>query len=80
MKVFQILFDVADVDKKITQERHYWIAPSLNAAAAVAGKHAYEYEKDLTSVSEVITITQKIKQEEADQAFIALKNYESLPE
>lgn len=61
MKVFQIQFDVTDSKtREITRETVYWTAPSLFAATAAASTHAYEYEKHLVAVADVLVVTRQV--------------------
>jgi len=60
MKVFQVTYDVStDESNEITREVSYctgcWITVCESAI-----RHAEEYEKDLVSISDVLTVTEQL--------------------
>jgi ribosomal protein S15P/S13E len=69
MKVFEVISEYCQGDsKEIITERQYVTSESntILAVTAYFTKHCYEYEKDLKSVREVLTIVQHIKSEEPE--------------
>ena len=65
MKVFEVLFEYCEGDsKEILTERNFWTAPNLLLVSNVASMHAFQYEKELVGVREVLTITQQLTQED----------------
>jgi len=61
MKVFQIEYDYCEGDKKITRERSFCTGCWITVCEA-AIRHAEEYDKELVSISDVLTITQQFDQ------------------
>jgi len=67
-KVFQIVTEHSlDDNPEIIKTVSYWTAPSLFAATAAASAHCYEFEQQLMSVQEIITITRNIDFKEGQE-------------
>jgi len=61
MKVFQVVYDYCPPDtKEVTKEISYQIGCWITVCES-AIRHAEEYEKDLVSITDILTITQQHK-------------------
>lgn len=64
MKVFEVTCEYCEGDSKEVITEHQYVTASNNDLATVADyftKHCYEYEKQLLSVREILTIVQQIE-------------------
>lgn len=53
-----------DLKTEIEEEINYWTGPDLQTVTTAAAVHAYEYEKRLIAVRDVLTVTREIKLED----------------
>jgi len=59
MKVFQIVYDCIESDsKEVIRETSYWTG-CWKSVTEAAVRHSEEYEKELVSISEVLTVTRQ---------------------
>ena len=70
MKVFEVMTEHEDADKKVINTIEYVTVKddSLLSVVDYFTRHCFEYEKDLKSVREVLTVVQNIESSEVAEA------------